>query len=122
MPVNVPLHLILTDEALTRGLGDAEARVLIEWLVECAERLPSSSTLPEATTEIKRLCRKGRAIARFVCLWSDGDRAGACQLAASERFSWPLPDGATIDSYELMHHIVSKEQLELQGRSWSLAG
>ena len=30
---------ILDDEALMRGLGDAEARVLVEWLVEEAERL-----------------------------------------------------------------------------------
>ncbi|MBV9124983.1 MAG: hypothetical protein JO112_16640, partial [Planctomycetes bacterium] len=33
---------ILQDDALTRGLGDPEARVLVEWLVEQVERLASA--------------------------------------------------------------------------------
>ena len=33
MPVSLLLSRILDDEALTRGLGDAEARLLVEWLV-----------------------------------------------------------------------------------------
>jgi hypothetical protein len=108
MPVDALLHLILTDEALTRGLGDAEARVLIEWLVEQAEQLARSGS-PAATAEVHRLCRRGRGIARFVNLWCGGDRAGACQLAASERFVWPLP-ATTVDACELMQHIVAREE------------
>src|SRR5262249_38985427 len=120
MPVDVLLHLILTDESLTRGLGDPEARVLIEWLVECAEDL-ISRTRPEAETEVRRLCRRGRAIARFVYLWCDGSRAGACQLAASERFTWPLPVAA-VDPCELMQRIVAWEQRQAQCGPLSLAG
>ena len=108
MPVDALLHLILTDEALTRGLGDAEARVLIEWLVDQAEELARSAS-PGAAAEVRRLCRRGRGIARFVNLWCGGDRAGACQLAAAERFVWPLPVTA-IDPCELMQHIVDREQ------------
>ena len=37
------LSHILDNEALTRGLGDPEARLLVEWLVEQAERLAQSS-------------------------------------------------------------------------------
>ena len=33
------LHHILSDERLTNGMGDEEARVLVEWLVEQAEEL-----------------------------------------------------------------------------------
>jgi len=110
MPVDALLHLILSDEALTRGLGDAEARVLIEWLVEQAEELARSAS-PGATERVRRLCRRGRGIARFVNLWCGGDRAGAYQLAAAERFVWPLPVTA-VDACELMQHIVAREQRE----------
>jgi hypothetical protein len=120
MPVDALLQLILCDEALTRGLGDAEARVLIEWLVEQAERLAGSAS-PGATAEVRRLCRRGRAIARFVALWCGGGRAGAMQLAAAERFTWPLP--ATVgDACELMQHIVEWEQRHLKSGPINLAG
>ena len=33
------VRFILRDEALTRGLGDVEARILIEWLVDRADGL-----------------------------------------------------------------------------------
>src|SRR5688572_16254483 len=87
------LNHILEDEAMTRNLGDAEARVLVEWMVDEAENL--SPTLPADVTlaEVQRIRRRGRALSRFVRLWSlEGDRRGAMQLAASERFDWPLPD------------------------------
>jgi hypothetical protein len=35
-------------------------------------------------------------------------RGAAGQLAAVERFAWPLPD-ASVDAYELMQAIVSWE-------------
>jgi hypothetical protein len=99
---------ILDDEALTRNLGDAEARVLVEWLAEQAERLED---LPpeEADRAVRRLCRRGRAIARFVSLWcQERGRGAATQLAAAERFPWPLPDGPRAPD-ELMHAIVRWE-------------
>ena len=86
------LHPILDDEALTRRLGDAEARVLVEWLVDQAEFLARDATPEAAEREVGRLCRRGRAIARFVSLWCHERAPGAAgQLAAVERFAWPLP-------------------------------
>ncbi len=99
------LNHILEDEGLTRHLGDAEARVLVEWLVEEAEALGDAAP-DDALAEVCRLRRLGRALSRFVRLWSlDGDRRGATQLAASEGFAWPLPDGA-IDACLLMQYVV----------------
>jgi hypothetical protein len=120
MPVDALLQLILTDEALTRGLGDAEARILIEWLVDQAEQLARSAS-PGASAEVRRLCRRGRGIARFVALWCSGDRAGACQLAAAERFVWPLPVAA-VDPWELMQHILDCEPRVTVRGPLSLAG
>src|SRR5262249_43939906 len=45
------LNPILTDEALTRGLGDAEARMLVEWLVEEADRTTANER------QVRSLCR-----------------------------------------------------------------
>ena len=67
---------------------------VVEWLVEEAESLGGASPDEAALAEVLRLRRRGRAVARFVRLWSlEGDRGAASQLAASERFAWPLPDG-----------------------------
>src|SRR5262245_62411722 len=99
---------ILDDEALTRHLGDAEARILVEWLVERAEELPPDS----ARAEVSRLCRKGRLMARFVRLWChDGLPGAAAQLVAAERVYWPLPDGP-ITAWELMQGIVDWEDFQ----------
>ncbi len=108
MPVSPLLSQILDDEALTRGLGDPEARVLIEWLVEEAERL--EETRADAGPEVRRLRRRARALSRFVLLWClRRDRGAAVQLAAVERFAWPLPDDADADPCDLMQQIVGWE-------------
>jgi hypothetical protein len=100
------LRAVLDDEALTRGLGDAEARVLVEWLVDETERLTATGPPANAERAVAKLRRRGRAVARFVRLWSIEDAWGpALQLAASERFPWPLPD-APLDPCELMQGIV----------------
>ena len=105
MPVSRLLSRILDDEALTRGLGDAEARVLVEWLVERAEELEEDAA--EADAEVRRLCGRARALSRFVWLWCGRrDRGAAAQLAAVERFGWPLPDDADADPCDLMQSIV----------------
>jgi hypothetical protein len=100
------LHGILDDDALTRNLGDAEARLLVEWLVEQAEQLEGLSA-EEADRGVRRLCRRGRSIARFVSLWCT-ERGAATQLAGAERFEWPLPDGPRAPD-ELMQAIVRWE-------------
>jgi hypothetical protein len=104
-----PLLAPILEEALTRGLGDAEARVLVEWLEEQAEVLARVLAPEAAAGEVRRLCRRGRGIARFVALWC-GERAwgAAAQLAAAERFHWPLPSGP-VDAWELMQDIVGWE-------------
>jgi hypothetical protein len=120
MGVNPLLQHILRDENLTRNLGDAEARVLIEWLVEQAEELIRIETREQAETAISALCRRGRAVAHFIRLWC-GERArgAAGQLAAAERFSWPLP-AAEADPYELMTSILSCESDQFWQRRSSI--
>ena len=106
MRSNPLLRHVLDDEALTRGLGDPEARVLVEWLVEEAERVAEKVPPDSAGARVRSLCRHGRAVACFVRLWSIERAWGpALQLAATERFSWPLPD-APLDPCELMQEIV----------------
>jgi hypothetical protein len=84
---------VVNDESLTRGLGDIEARMLVEWLVDWAELLEDTMADPEeAHREINKLTRKAKAIRNFVVLWTDSEsKAGAVQLAATERFQFPLP-------------------------------
>ena len=111
------LSHILTDDALTRGLGDEEARILVEWLVERAEHLAEDSpTESAAWAELQRLSRRARAIRRFVILWCHQQACGAAtQLAAAERFAWPLPTSAA-DPCELMLGILHWETAALAAR------
>lgn len=105
------LNPILTDEAVTRGLGDKEAQLLVEWLAEWAELLADVMPDEEAAREpISQLCRRARTITRFVQLWSEPhSRGAALQLAASERCRWPMPPG-TVDPADLMTLILTVEQ------------
>jgi hypothetical protein len=105
------LSPILHDEALTRYLSDPEARLLVEWLVEEAEQLTADDGVEDT---VRRLCRRARAISRFVSLWCyQSARAAAIQLAACERFDWPLPTGAA-DPCDLMQHILGWESKRLR--------
>ena len=103
---------IARDESLTRGLGDEEARLLVDWLVGWGEILGETTRTPvEAQRLADRLCRRGRAIGRFVQLWAEPhSRASAAQLAACERFTWPLPAEATTAPADLMEHILNWER------------
>jgi hypothetical protein len=117
MLANPLLNYILDDDALTRQLGDEEARVLVEWLVDQAERLAVSRS--DAAQEVRRLCRRGRAIGRFVNLWCGQRLRGAAgQLAVAERFYWPLPEG-DLDACELMQEILFWESQDLESASSS---
>jgi hypothetical protein len=101
---------VLREEAVTRGLGDIEARMIVEWLAERAEQI--AITAPNETIAwvlVRRHCRRARAIACFVRLWADPESRGAAiQLAAAERMHWPLPTGE-IESGELMEAILGWE-------------
>ena len=103
------LRPILNDEALTRGLGDPEARVLIEWQVEQTEHCAGAAGESGLVLTVQRLCRRARSISCFVRLWChEGEHGAACQLAATERFAWPLPS-TDLDPCELMHDILTCE-------------
>ena len=100
---------ILDDDSLTRHLGDAESRLLVEWLVDRAEELEKKLDPCTVERRIRDLSRRGRLIARFVRLWSlDEDPRGAVQFAASARLEWPLPDGPR-DAWSLMRDVLSWE-------------
>ena len=104
------LSPILANEALTRGLGDAEARMLVEWLVEEADRRAALAEDGDACgREVRALCRWARAVSHFVYLWCHAGLPGpAIQLAASERFAWPLP-ATWQEPDELMEQILTWE-------------
>jgi hypothetical protein len=100
------LRPILRDDALTRHLGDSEARILVEWLVERAENVADDV---DATEKVRVLCRRARAIGLFVSLWCHrGQQGAAVQLANAERFDWPFPE-ADVDADVLMEHILEYE-------------
>ena len=105
------LNPILQDESLTRGLGDAEARVLVEWLVDRMESTHARlGTECQMRAEITFWCRRARALGRFVILWCHhNDHGAACQLAATERFPWPFPS-TDADPCELMIDILAWEK------------
>lgn len=102
---------IARDESLTRGLGDVEGRMLVEWVVDWAELLSDAArTDDDANRLVQRLTRRGKAISRFVQLWClPKHRPAATQLAATERFTWPLPAGKRIAPPDLMEHILNWE-------------
>jgi hypothetical protein len=104
------LSEVLGNEAITRDLGDPEARMLIEWLVEEADWLTENSQSEEAAARgFVRLVGRARAISRFVSLWCYRQARGAAyQLVAAERFYWPLPCGV-VDPCELMGTILEWE-------------
>src|SRR5689334_14936133 len=64
-PCDSLLRHVLRDEALTRGLGDIEARMLVEWVTDWTELLAEAArTEDDAWSCVQRLCRRGRAIGR----------------------------------------------------------
>lgn len=108
------LERILGDESLTRGLRDSEARLLVEWLVDRAEDFAQRvREAAELDRQIQQLCRKARALRRFIELWFGGQsRAAACQLFGAERWEWPLPE-CDADPYESLQAILAWETDQL---------
>ena len=107
MPSNPLIRHVLRDEGVTRGLGDVEARMIVEWLADRAEQ--AAVTVPTeaaAWAVVRQACRRARVIATFVRLWSAGSHGAALQLAGAERLHWPLPAG-DVDPGELMEGILA---------------
>lgn len=111
MEVQEFLGQIFENDALTRGLGDPEARMLIEWLADRAEWLADNAYAEaDARVSFALLTRRARAVSRFIHYWCYAANPGAaCQLAAAERFYWPLPEGEA-DPCELMASILRWER------------
>ena len=109
-PCEPILRHVLRDEAITRGLGDEEARMLVEWVADWTELLADAARSDEEAWRLAaKVCRRARAIARFVGLWArPRGRGSAIQLAAGERLHWPLPT-ADVDPPDLMRHILDWE-------------
>lgn len=99
---------ILRDEAVTRGLGDIEARMIVEWMADRAEQLAIIAPSDDiAWTLVRQLCRRARVIACFVRLYCDRESRGAAiQFTAAERLYWPLPTG-DIEPGELMEGLLA---------------
>lgn len=103
------LDRIVASESLVRGLGDPEASYLIEWLVDRSEELARKLNPAPLSEAIDRLCIRARSIGRFVQLWCHDQRLGAAvQLAAVERFTWPLP-ASSVDPCVLMEDALDWE-------------
>ena len=104
------LNRIAADERLTRGLHDPEARILVEWLVARAEQWADQGMPADSLVmAVEQLCHRARAIALFVRLWCHQQLHGAAgQLAAVERFAWPLP-AVNVDPCELMLAVLASE-------------
>src|SRR5262245_9113290 len=97
---------ILRDESVTRGLGDVEARMIVEWLADRAEQAAAMPTDAAAWALVRAACRRARVIATFVRLWVTDQRAAALQLVGAERLHWPLPS-RDVDPGELMERILA---------------
>jgi hypothetical protein len=101
------LRPILNDESLTRGLGDEEARVLIEWLADRAEAIAlAAGTREENLSRLTQLCKQARVVARFVRLWChEGECGAAVQLAGATNAEWGLPRGEE-DPVDLLARLL----------------
>ncbi|MCS7014716.1 MAG: hypothetical protein RMJ19_07860 [Gemmatales bacterium] len=102
------IERILDDESLTTGLEDPEGRLLVEWLVEQAERLATQTdSEAQARQLLEQLCRWARAVRRFLLLWCyEANPGAASQLAAAERFPWPLPPPQQTDAVAVLRYIL----------------
>ena len=65
MLARAQINRILMDDTITRSLDDEEARVLVEWLADAADRIPPDPA-DRAAMLVEELCRRGRTLARFV--------------------------------------------------------
>jgi hypothetical protein len=106
---------VLSDESLTRGLEDPEARLLVEWLIE---RIETLALIDDEDEVIRSHCeyvyRRSRTVRRFIALWCHERQPGAAvQLLAAERLDWPLPSTDFRDPCEILWPILEWEELRL---------
>ncbi len=105
MSTHAMLRMVLMDERLTHGLGDEEARLLVEWLTDWLE----SPHAPQDWPTFQRRWGRARTAAKFVWLWCYcHSRGAAAQLTAAENLEWPFP-AADADPAEVMQEILDWE-------------
>jgi hypothetical protein len=99
---------VLDDEAITAGLEDPEARLLVEWLVEQTEHIARSAASPQQAKErVERLCHYARALRQFLVLWCyDKNPGSAAQLAATQKFAWPLPSAEEENALSILQQVL----------------
>jgi len=105
------LQPILYDDRLTAALGDAEARLLVEFLVAQAERLEGLQPDEALRQAIAQLCRRGRVLGRVVHLWDTQQCLAASQLAASAGLAEALPPSRRLTGCRLMERLIAVESL-----------
>lgn len=106
---SLPLvRFILRDEAVTRGLDDGEAGMLVDWLAGRAERVAEEADCESSAWQrVRELCCLARVIGSFVRLWScPSSRGAAVQLVANQQLRWPLPTG-DVDPGELLVTLLA---------------
>ncbi len=99
---------VLDDEAITAGLEDPEGRLLVEWLVEQTECIArNAASLQQAKERVERLCHYARALRQFLILWCyDKNPGSAAQLAATQKFAWPLPSAGEENALSILQQVV----------------
>jgi hypothetical protein len=115
MLVDACIDQVLADARLTLGLEDPEARLLVEWLVDQAEKLPSTG-LNDAEQDLAwSLCyRRAKVLRQFVRLWCyRGRPEAAIQLAASEGLADHLPDSSVEEAPDVMLTLMKPEPFRI---------
>lgn len=81
------LNRIRDDEGITDGLGDDEARVLLDWLCDrVRRRVQSSNDRAAVARDVQEEIRLGRFLGQTIArLCEDRDLASAQQLWAKEK-------------------------------------
>ena len=75
------IRTMVRDESLTRGLGDVEARMLVDWLVDWAELL--GNNLRSGPDAVALIARNRPAAVLVVALFFGALRNSTLALAAS---------------------------------------
>ena len=116
-PVTTLLRHVLRDEALTRGLGDIEARMLVEWVTDWTELLAEASRNEDDAWSCVASPVPPRPGHRPIRAALGRARPVAARLRNSRRPSasagrYPRPG---VDAGDLMHHILTWENQHPEG-------
>ena len=92
MDAELAVNQILDDEGLTSDLDEAEATVLVKWLVNDVHKIAKDAKSDEAGWKLINAQRQlARKIARSVALFRDEGNIQASQYATQQQLPWPVP-------------------------------